>query len=176
MAAATLASSQTLTEERSIIWIPGRASTNSGKVDPHLLLQPVSLPRPQRGRTILQQDQTVSAGRDALRQTRGQLPCLHPVRVDEAMAPRLMSPRPSVFRATWRDNDPNDIGGSQETRLGSRNAEKEEHIDLAELTPAADNDRRHGRADEHADNGRGNVARSEIVDTPALRPAKRFFG
>ena len=46
-------------------------------------------------------------------------------------------------------------------------------VDLADLILAADNDRRYGRADEHADNGRGHVPRSEIVDTPGLRPANQ---
>jgi transposase len=38
--------------------------------------------------------QTVSSGRNSLRQTRRQLPCLHPACVHQAMACALMSPRP----------------------------------------------------------------------------------
>jgi transposase len=52
------------------------------------LLQSLSLPRPQLGRAVLQQDQAVSSDRDALRQTGRQLPCLRPACVDQAMAAR----------------------------------------------------------------------------------------
>jgi transposase len=50
------------------------------------LLQPVSLPRSQPGRAVLQQDQTMSSGGDALRQACRQLPCLHSTRINQAMA------------------------------------------------------------------------------------------
>ena len=52
------------------------------------LLQPVSLPRPQLGRAVLQQDQALSPCRNALRQARGQLPCIRPACVHPAMAAR----------------------------------------------------------------------------------------
>ena len=52
------------------------------------LLQPVSLSRPQFGRAVLQQDQALPPGCNALRQARRQLPCLRPARVDQAMAAR----------------------------------------------------------------------------------------
>jgi transposase len=42
--------------------------------------------RPQLGRAVLQQDQTVSAGRYSLRQACGQLPRLRPVGINTAMA------------------------------------------------------------------------------------------
>ena len=58
------------------------------------LLQPISLPGAQFGRAVLQQDQAVSAHRNAIRQARGQLPRLHPACINPAMAARLMSPRP----------------------------------------------------------------------------------
>jgi hypothetical protein len=59
------------------------------------LLQPLSLPCPQQGRTVLQPDQAMPPGRDTLRQTRRQLPCLRPACIDPALAGRaLMSPRP----------------------------------------------------------------------------------
>ena len=51
---------------------------------------------PQQGRTVLQPDQAMPPGRDTLRQTRRQLPCLRPACIDPALAGRaLMSPRPS---------------------------------------------------------------------------------
>ena len=40
------------------------------------------------GRTVLQQDQAVPAGGDALRQARGELPRVHPACVDTPMAAR----------------------------------------------------------------------------------------
>jgi transposase len=52
------------------------------------LLQPASLPCSEFGRTVLQQDQAVSAGRDTLRQTRSQLPRLHPACINPALAAR----------------------------------------------------------------------------------------
>ena len=52
------------------------------------LLQPPPLSCAQFGRAVLQQDQAVSACRNALRQARGQLPCLHPARINPAMAAR----------------------------------------------------------------------------------------
>ena len=52
------------------------------------LLQPVSLSRSQLGRTVLQQDQALSSGRNALRQARGELPGVRPACVDPAMAAR----------------------------------------------------------------------------------------
>ncbi|MEA2891790.1 MAG: hypothetical protein QOI05_2583 [Bradyrhizobium sp.] len=54
------------------------------------LLQPLSLPRSQPGRAVLQQDQTLSSGGDALRQARRQLPCLCPTRIYPAMACRAL--------------------------------------------------------------------------------------
>ena len=53
-----------------------------------LLAVLTSLSRPQFGRAVLQQDQAVSAGRNALRQARGELPRLHPACVHQAMAAR----------------------------------------------------------------------------------------
>lgn len=50
------------------------------------LLQPVSLPRPQPGRALLQQDQTMSSRRNALRQASRQLPRLRSTRVNQAVA------------------------------------------------------------------------------------------
>jgi transposase len=50
------------------------------------LLQPLSLPCSQPGRAILQQDQTMSSGGDALRQACRQLSCLRSTRVYPAMA------------------------------------------------------------------------------------------
>src|SRR5437016_10353149 len=44
------------------------------------LLQPVSLPRSQPGGAVLQQDQTMSSGGDALRQACRQLPCIRSTR------------------------------------------------------------------------------------------------
>ena len=52
------------------------------------LLQPVSLSSPQFGRTVLQQDQALSPGRNALRQARGELPRFRSACVDQAMAAR----------------------------------------------------------------------------------------
>jgi transposase len=74
-------------------WI--RACHEEGRVGQHPaekqsqrsdLLQPVSLPRSQPGRAVLQQDQTISSGGDALRQACRQLPCLHSTRINQAMA------------------------------------------------------------------------------------------
>src|SRR3954471_11811444 len=42
----------------------------------------------QFGRAVFQQDQTMSKGRNALRQARGELPRLHPAGVNQDMAPR----------------------------------------------------------------------------------------
>ena len=44
--------------------------------------------RAQPGRTLLQQDQTLPRGRNALRQTRRQLPCICPTCVNQAVAQR----------------------------------------------------------------------------------------
>jgi len=52
------------------------------------LLQSVSVPGSQPGRAVLQQDQAVPAGGDALRQARGELPRVHPASVDTPMAAR----------------------------------------------------------------------------------------
>ena len=52
------------------------------------LLQSVSLSRPQSGRAVLQQDQALPPGCNALRQARRQLPSVRPTRVDQAMAAR----------------------------------------------------------------------------------------
>jgi transposase len=43
------------------------------------------LPKKPRG-AVLQQDQAMSACRNALRQARGELPSLHPTRINPAMA------------------------------------------------------------------------------------------
>jgi hypothetical protein len=53
------------------------------------LLQPLSLSLSQPGRAVLQQDQTMSSGSDALRQARRQLPCLRSTCVNQAMAALL---------------------------------------------------------------------------------------
>jgi len=50
------------------------------------LLQPLSLSCSQPGRAVLQQDQTMSSGGDALRQARRQLPRIRSTCVDQAMA------------------------------------------------------------------------------------------
>jgi len=57
------------------------------------LLQPVPLSRSQPARTVLQQDQTMPSGGDALRQACGKLPCLHPTRVYPAMVGRALRVR-----------------------------------------------------------------------------------
>ena len=53
------------------------------------LLQPVSLSCAQPGRTVLQQDQALPAGRHSLRQTRGQLSRLRAAGINPPMAARL---------------------------------------------------------------------------------------
>jgi hypothetical protein len=55
------------------------AEKKSQRSDP---LQPLSVLRPQPGREVLQQDQTMSSGGDALRQACRQLPCLRSTRVN----------------------------------------------------------------------------------------------
>jgi hypothetical protein len=50
------------------------------------LLQPLSLPRSQPGQTVLQSDQAMSSGRDALRQACRQLPCFCPACIHPAIA------------------------------------------------------------------------------------------
>jgi len=52
------------------------------------LLQPISLSSPQFGREVLQQDQALSPGRNALRQAGGELPRFRSACVDQAMAAR----------------------------------------------------------------------------------------
>jgi transposase len=52
------------------------------------LLQPISVSSPQFGRAVLQQDQTLSPGRNALRQAGGELPRFRSACVDQAMAAR----------------------------------------------------------------------------------------
>ena len=68
----------------------GRLGEHPAKKQSHRadLLQPVSLPRSQLGRAVLQQDQALSAGCNALRQARGQLPCLRSACINQAMAAR----------------------------------------------------------------------------------------
>ena len=68
----------------------GRVGQHPTKMQSHRadLLQPISLPSPQLGRAVLQQDQALSAGRNALRQARGQLPRFRPACIDQAMAAR----------------------------------------------------------------------------------------
>jgi len=48
----------------------------------------IGAPRPQFGRAVLQQDQTMSACRNTLRQARSELSRLHPACVNQAMAAR----------------------------------------------------------------------------------------
>jgi transposase len=60
------------------------AETKSQRPD---LLQPVSVSRAELDRTVLQQDQAMSAYRDPIRQTRGQLLGLHQARIN----PRLVT-------------------------------------------------------------------------------------
>jgi hypothetical protein len=50
------------------------------------LLQPLSLSRTQPDRTVLQQDQAMSACRDPIRQARGQLSGLHQTRINPNLA------------------------------------------------------------------------------------------
>jgi len=52
------------------------------------LLQPISVSSPQFGREVLQQDQALSPGRNALRQAGGELPRFRSACVDQAMAAR----------------------------------------------------------------------------------------
>lgn len=52
------------------------------------LLQPLSLPCPQPGRAVLQSDQAMSSGDDALRQACRQLPRLRPACVKQNMVAR----------------------------------------------------------------------------------------
>jgi transposase len=52
------------------------------------LLQPVSVSRAQSSRTVLQQDQAMSACRDTIRQTRGKLSSVHQVRINPNLATR----------------------------------------------------------------------------------------
>src|SRR6266852_5137232 len=52
------------------------------------LLQPVSVSRAQLDRTVLQQDQAMSACRDPIRQTRGQLSGVHQARINPHLATR----------------------------------------------------------------------------------------
>jgi transposase len=58
------------------------------KSDRDAMLQSVSLPGPQLGRAVLQQDQALPACGDALPQARGQLPRLRPACVHTPMAAR----------------------------------------------------------------------------------------
>jgi transposase len=60
-------------------------ATQSQRAD---LLQPVSVSSPQFGREVLQQDQALSPGRNALRQAGGQLPRVRSACVYQAMAAR----------------------------------------------------------------------------------------
>jgi transposase len=46
------------------------------------------LPNKPRGRALLQQDQALPPGCNALRQARRELPCVRSTRVDQAMASR----------------------------------------------------------------------------------------
>jgi hypothetical protein len=52
------------------------------------LLQPASLPRSQPGRAVLQPDQTMPSGGDALRQAGCELPCFRSARFHQVMASR----------------------------------------------------------------------------------------
>jgi Transposase DDE domain len=69
--------------------IPPKSNRN----DP-ISFRPLSLPRPQPGRAVLQSDQAMSSGRYALRQACRQLPCVRPACIHPAVAGcALMSPR-----------------------------------------------------------------------------------
>jgi hypothetical protein len=59
------------------------AKTQSQRPD---LLQPVSVSRAQLDRTVLQQDQAMSACRDPIRQNRGQLSGIHQARINPHLA------------------------------------------------------------------------------------------
>jgi Transposase DDE domain len=61
------------------------AQTKSERPD---LLQPVSVSRAELDRTVLQQDQAMSACRDPIRQTRGQLSGVHQARINPHLATR----------------------------------------------------------------------------------------
>jgi hypothetical protein len=52
------------------------------------MLQSVSLSCSEFGRAVIQQNQTVSPGRNALRQAGGELPRFRSTSVDQAMAAR----------------------------------------------------------------------------------------
>jgi hypothetical protein len=58
------------------------------------LFQPTPLSRPESSQAIRQQDQAVSASRDALWQACSELPRIHPTRVNKVMAARFMGSRP----------------------------------------------------------------------------------
>ena len=64
----------------------GEHSTET-KSQSSYLLQSASVPRAELDRTILQQDQAVSACRDPIRQTRGQLSSLRQTRIHPDLAP-----------------------------------------------------------------------------------------
>ena len=79
-------------------WLTMRICRRTGSVGEHPtqvqsqgpdLLQPLSLPRPQPGGAVLQQDQAVSARRDPIRQARRQLPRFRQARLHPPMAARL---------------------------------------------------------------------------------------
>jgi transposase len=66
---------------------PGEYPTKK-KSDRDTMLQSVSLPGSQLGRTVLQQNQALPACGNALRQARGQLPRIRPARIYTPMATR----------------------------------------------------------------------------------------
>jgi transposase len=75
--------------DTSIVRVHAWANTPAKKQSQQSdLLQPLSLPRPQPGRAVLQSDQTVSSGRDAIRQACRKLPRLRPACVNQAMVAR----------------------------------------------------------------------------------------
>jgi transposase len=71
---------------------PTSTAVQSKRAD---LLQPVSLPCSQLGRTLVQQDQALPPGCNALRQTRRELLCVRAHSRRSGYGCALMSPRPS---------------------------------------------------------------------------------
>lgn len=74
----------------------------SNRSDP-ICFQPVPLSRSQPGRTVLQQDQTMSLCGEALRQACGQLPCLRPTRIYPATAGRALRVHALDRRVTFEE-------------------------------------------------------------------------
>lgn len=81
---------------RELAMKKGRGPTSPEKQSQRSdLLQPVPLSRSQPGRTVLQQDQTMSSCGDARRQACGKLPSSNS-HLSGYGWPRVMSPRPSI--------------------------------------------------------------------------------